>query len=149
MPQDIHRTMWRKVIEIIQSGSVAVTTEIYDEMVHIPGDIGACIIKSKDLLVLEINQSGWDWKSYVQHSTRMNSQYREFIQEYGSGSPRTVGLNDMSIIALAKSLGLPCVSMEGSAMSSPVKRKIPDICRMDGVEHLTFSDFLRREGITI
>jgi len=149
MPQDIHQTMWRKVLEIFKSGSVAVTPEIYDEMVHIPGEIGACIIAHKDSLVLEINQSGWDWKSYVQHSTRMNEQYRGFISDYGSGSPKTVGLNDMSIVALAKSLNLPCVSMEGSAMTSPVKRKIPDICIMDGVDHLTFSEFLRKEGITL
>ena len=149
MPQDIHESMWQKVIAIFQSGCIAVTPEIYAEMVSIPPPMGKCIVECKKSLVLEVNQNGWDWKSYLDESGRMNVQYKEFISEYTTGSPKTVCLNDMTIVALAKALKLPCVSMEGTAMSSPTKRKIPDICKMDGIDHLTFSEFLRAEGIKV
>jgi len=61
----------------------------------------------------------------------------------------TVGLNDMSIIALAKATGLPLVSMESSAGNSPKFKRIPDICALDQIVHLDFNSFLRQEGIKI
>jgi hypothetical protein len=79
----------------------------------------------------------------------MNMEHHKFISEYNGGSKKTVGLNDMSVIALAKSLGLPLVSMEVSVQSSSVKRRIPDVCAIEAVEHLSFSDFLRKERIKI
>ena len=61
-----------------------------------------------------------------------------------------MGLNDISIIALAKALDLPLVSMEKPAsVNATARRKIPDVCRLVQVEHLTFNDFLRREGISL
>jgi hypothetical protein len=52
----------------------------------------------------------------------------------------------MSIIALGKTLSLPVVSMEALIMQPESKnRRIPNICQIETVEHLTFSDFLRRE----
>ena len=65
MPQDIHQSMWRKIIEIFRSGSVAVTTEIFEEMIHIPGDIGACIVGSKSLLVLEVNEAHLTFNDFL------------------------------------------------------------------------------------
>jgi hypothetical protein len=37
--------------------------------------------------------------------------------------------------------------MEEEVTSSSKKRHIPDVCKIEGVEHLTFSDFLRREKL--
>lgn len=149
MPEDIHESMWRKIVSILESDSVAVTTEIYEEMTHISGIVGECVRTNRSSLVLEVNQSGWNWQSYVAHSVRMNSQYKPFISEYSGNSPKTICLNDMTIVALAKTLDLPLVSMEVSVMNSPAKRRIPDICNAEGVEHLDFVGFLRREGIRI
>ena len=67
-----------------------------------------------------------------------------------SGSAKTICLNDLTIIALAKTLGLPVVSMERLVSEGPgtKKRRIPNICKAEGVEHLSFNDFLRREKLT-
>src|SRR5215472_13677212 len=118
MPEDIHDSMWKKICEIIVAGDIAVTKEIYDEMVHIPGAIGACINGNKDKIVLEVNKGHWNWQAYVACSNAMIIRHKAFISEYTGGSPKTVCLNDMSIIALAKSLGLPAVSME-KVVTSP------------------------------
>jgi hypothetical protein len=140
---------WLKVIEVFESGAIAVTQEIYDEMIHIPGTIGGWINANKKTVLLEVNQSGWDSEAYVKHSSDMNAAHHDYISEYTGGSPKTVCLNDISIIALAKALGLPVVSMEVRVMkqSGSTKRRIPDVCDLEKVEHLTFNDFLRREKI--
>src|SRR5829696_7158492 len=49
MPQDIHPTLWKQVEAIVRSGLLAASKEIYDELEHLPGDIGACIKTHRDL----------------------------------------------------------------------------------------------------
>lgn len=149
MPEDIHESMWAKVMEVIAAGKIAVTTEIYQELTHIPGAVGECIKTNKANLVLEVSQGAWDWSQYAQHVAEMNVTHHKFISEYCGGSPRTVCLNDMSIVALAKTLKLPLVNMEASAQPSVEKRRIPDVCVLEGVQPLTFSQFLREAKIKI
>jgi hypothetical protein len=51
---------------------------------------------------------------------------------------------------LAKALGLPLVSSEkktNSDQDSKKRQKIPDICAKEGVQHMSFNDLLRAEGI--
>jgi hypothetical protein len=58
MPTDIRVTMWTNVEAILASGEVAVTKEIYDEMIHIPASVGDCIRKCEAQLVLEVEHLG-------------------------------------------------------------------------------------------
>ena len=100
-------------------------------------------------LVMEVGTKDWEWPKYVEQSTKLNITYHDFISEYSGGSPKTICLNDMTIVALAGALNLPVISMEGRTSNSPNKRRIPDICFSENIEHLTFNDFLRRENIDI
>ena len=125
---------------------VAVTQEIYDEMEHLPGSVGQCIKDNKNSLLLEVGED-WDWGSYIDHLNKMQEDHKDFISEFIGGSKKTVGLTDISIIALAKTLKLPVVSMEVEVTAGSKKLHIPDICRLQSVEHLTFSQFLRKENL--
>ena len=59
-------------------------------------------------------------------------------------------MNDISIIALAKVLALPVVSMETLIRQPEAKwRRIPNVCLAENVEHLSFNDFLRRENVRL
>jgi hypothetical protein len=146
MPEDIHSWMWNRMIEFIKSGAVAVTKEIYDEMVHIGGRIGDCIRANEDIMVLEVNKGDWEWEVYARHVADMQRRYHQFISEYNGGSRRTICLNDLSIIALGKTLGLPVVNMESYIMQIDARvRRIPNVCQSESVEPLTFNEFLRRE----
>ncbi|WP_425906817.1 DUF4411 family protein [Nitrobacter sp. TKz-YC02] len=149
MPEDIHKTMWAGFCERVESGSIATTTEIHSEFCYIPGDVGKRLISSKSLLVLEVGEE-WDWQTYVDHAQRMQVDHKDFISEFTGGSAKTICLNDLTIIALAKTLSLPLVSMERLVPEDPgtKKRRIPNICKAEGVEHLVFNDFLRRENLT-
>jgi hypothetical protein len=114
----------------------------------IQGRLGDCIRSHKPEILMELNDDSWNWQSYVQHGTRVQDDHRDFISEYTKiKSDETVCLNDMTGIALAKCLGLPLVSMETSAVPSPKKKRIPDICNLERIEHLYFVDFLKAEKI--
>ncbi len=77
----------------------------------------------------------------------MQDDHKEFISEYTGGSSKTIGLKDLTIIALGKSLNLPVVSMEIRVRQrSDKKRRIPDICDAEGIKHLSFNDYLRSEN---
>jgi hypothetical protein len=146
-PEDIDDWVWKLVRELIEAGSIAVTVEIYDEMVHVPGQIGDCIRNHRDELVLEIGDSRWNWSRYVSIVRAMQLAHRSYISENIGGSPKTVGLNDISIIALAKALNLPLVSMERMIIGPNTKnQRIPNVCQHEGVQHFDFNDFLRAEN---
>lgn len=147
-PIDIHATVWKKTMEMIEDKKFAVTTEIYTEMEFIQGELGDCVRANKVNLVLEVGDSNWDYSSYINHVNRMRTTYDAFISQAGTASTNTVSVNDISIIALAKTLGIPLVSMEKSAGASPSRKKIPDICALEKVTHLTFNDMLRAEQIS-
>jgi uncharacterized protein DUF4411 len=150
MPEDIHTVLWSHIAKIVEGGKFAVTTEIYEELEHLPGPIGECIKKSKASLQLEIEDSEWDWETYLKHVERMRVTYAEVISENNGNRKNTIGFNDLSIIALAKTLGLPVVSSEKklhAEQDSNKRQKIPDICDKEGVVHMSFNDLLRKEGI--
>ena len=148
MPADIHTSFWNLVSDYLVSGKVAVTKEIYDEMVHIPGPVGDVIRNNEVSMLLEVGQDGWDWAVYVKHVAELQEKYEGVISEYNGGRRNTICLNDISIIALGKALGVPVVSMEAPAIQvSNTKKRIPEVCDLEDVLHYDFSDFLRKEGI--
>ena len=56
------------------------------------------------------------------------------ISEYNGNRKGTVGLNDVSIVALAKTLKLPLISMESNSFQSSItKVRIPGLCSLEGV----------------
>jgi Domain of unknown function (DUF4411) len=146
IPEDIHESLWKRVRKTITDGHVAVTKEIFDEVVLIHGGLGAFLNDKKALVLHEIEKDGWDWKSYVKHAAKMQIDHKAYISEFCGGKKTTVCLNDISIIALAKTLKLPLVSMEKPILDKAAKRRhIPDICASEKVEHMSFSDFCRKE----
>jgi Domain of unknown function (DUF4411) len=129
MPEDIHESIWKHFkATILPSGIIAVTQEIYDEMVpSISGSVGTSLKDNKDNILMEVGEQ-WDWGSYIGHCNRMEDEHRDMISEYAGGSKKTVGLNDISIVALAKTLNIPVVSMEKPVPDRSKKLHIPDVC---------------------
>jgi hypothetical protein len=149
MPEDIHPTLWRKIENIVCSGRLAVTKEILDELLHVKGGIGACLADNQSAMLMEVGEAGWDWSAYIGHNVRMQTDHRAVISEYNGNRKSTVGLNDLTIIALGRTLGVPVVSMESTQPGSAARMRIPQVCAAEGVIHLSFNDFLRREGISV
>ncbi len=146
IPEDIHASLWQKVRDTISTRQVAVTQEIFDEIIRIRGGLGDYLNKSKALILHEVANGSWDWQTYIKHVKKMEVVHKLYIREFCGGSPKTVCLNDISIIALAKTLRLPVLSMEKPVDKSAKKRHIPDICAAEGVTHISFNDFCRKEG---
>ncbi len=149
LPEDVplFRPIWQCVIRTIESGKIGVTAEIYKEMCHITGDVGECIRASKDRLLMEVDDPTWDGANYIAHFNRMRKVHEEWIADYTMKSPaKTICLRDLTAVALAKSLRLPLISSESSAMPSPRHKRIPDICDLENVLPYSFNEFLKLEG---
>ena len=149
MPEDIHRSLWRAVTDRIEAGIFAVSSEVYDELTHIQGQVGECLRANRIALRLEVGDGVWDYPLYISHSVRMQEDHAGVISEYNGGRKSTVCLNDLSNVALGKTLILPVISSEKPLNPPSPWMKIPNLCAAEGVEHLTFNDFLRREGIIL
>lgn len=150
MPADIYVSLWAQIEARITGGDLACTAEIYEELTHLEGPIGDCIKDNEPNLRLEVGDASWDFPTYLEHATRLQVEYAAFLRENHSGKKSTVGLNDLSIIALAKTLALPVISMEkAKAHQSDKWRQIPDICAAEKVPHMNFNDYLRAEGIQL
>jgi|SRR5579872_7307309 len=150
MPEDIHPTIWAKIAELITAGTFAATTEIYEELKHLPGPIGDCLKANAANVQMEIEEEAWDWQTYLTNYAEMEARHYDVISEHNGNRKNTISVNDLTIIALAKTLGLPVVSSEKKTsvdQDSTKRQKIPDICAKEGVEHLSFNDLLRAEGI--
>lgn len=146
MPESIgmYQHIWSHIRTKIEAGVFAVNAEIYDELCRLPGQVGICLRNNKDNLVLEIGEA-WHWERYVENFEEMRLRHQGIISEYNGNRKGTVGVNDVSIVALAKTLELPIISMESrSFQSSNTKVRIPGLCDLEGVEHLTFNDFLTK-----
>lgn len=99
---------------------------------------------------MEVGDESWDWRTYLRHYEEMKLRHEAVISEYNGNRKGTIGLSDLTIIALAKTLGLPVVSSEKKTsvdQDSNKRQKIPDICDKEGVAHLNFNDLLRAENI--
>ena len=148
IPMDVFENLWAFVINRIEVGDIAMTREIFDEVILIDNGFGEIVSENQETVLYEINQDGWDWGNYIEINTEILTDQHDHISEYTSGSPKTVCINDISGISLAKSLGIPMVSGESIThnLNQTMKRKIPDICGAEGVEHMTFNEFLKAEG---
>ena len=149
MPEDIHKRLWSKISNIIHAGKLAATTEIYDELTHLPGPIGEFLKASKGAVQLEVGDAAWDGATYLGHAARMQIDHAPYISENNGNRKNTVCLNDLSIVALGRSLRLPVICSEVPVGPGGKWRKIPNVCQIESVEHITFNDFLRREGIVL
>lgn len=146
IPEDIFLSCWSGVIEMIEAGLFCCNAEVFSEYEHINGNVGECLKSFKTEMVYEIGDDTWDWAAYVDHVARMHDEYRDFISEYNGNRKATIGTTDLSLVALAKTLGLPVVSMEALGPPAATKMRIPALCEAEDVTHLTFQELLRKEG---
>lgn len=148
IPMSLFPGLWVFVKDKIEAGEIAVNKEIFDELILIDSGFGDFIQANKDNILFEVGQDGWDWGAYLETNSNMVLNQHDHISDYNGGSPKTVCLNDVSGVSLAKSLNLPLVSGESPTMNlaQTKKRKIPDICAAERVVHMTFNEFLMAEG---
>ena len=150
MPDDIHVSLWVQICDRVRAGYFATTTEVFEELTHMPGMVGRCLGENEAAIKLEVGAGSWDYTTYIKHLDTLFPKYQAFISGFG-GPQLSLSMADFSIVILAKTLGLPVVSMEIPCAIQPntKKRKIPDVCAAEQVPHMTFSDLLRAEGIRI
>lgn len=150
MPEDIYVSLWTQLCDLVKAGIFASTAEVFEELTHIPGDVGQCIVDHEAEIKLEVGAGNWDYTAYLANFDALHPKYEPFINGTG-GSKMSLSIPDFSIVMLGKTLALPVISMEVACAHnpSPKSREIPDVCTAENVVHMTFNDLLRAEGITI
>jgi hypothetical protein len=151
MPETIFVSLWPKIISRIEAEVFCWNAEISEELAKIPGQVGECLKKHSKSCCFEVAQSHWNWQAYLTCFTDWQITFKQYISEYNGNRKNTIGLNDLSIVALAKTLELPVVSMERRNHTQPSQQKmrIPELCDKVAVKHLSFMEFLQAEGITV
>ncbi len=149
MPPDIHKSMWAAIVGQIEGGIIAVTSEIYSELLAFDVDMpNNCIADNRKKLLLEVGHASWEWASYARLLSHLLDKYHDYLSENQNNSRKTICKNDLTTIALAKSLVLPMVSMENKIAPRAIQKlRIPDVCEREQVEHMWFNDFLRNEKL--
>jgi len=143
--------LWDRVRKTVEDGKIGFNTEIMEELGSITGQLGECLQACAKSCCFEIGNDDWPWEEYIEHVEALKVTYEGVISEYNGNRKGTVGLNDISIIALAKTLNLPVISMEKANVyqQSETKMRIPDVCAAEDVPHIDFNTFLRMEGIKL
>ena len=81
-------------------------------MVHIDGGLGDHVADFKRCAPVRGKRRQMELERLHRQRIRMQVVYRQFISEFNLNRKDTVGLNDISIVGLAKTLNRPLVSME-------------------------------------
>lgn len=151
MPPDIYESLWNTICAFIDSGSFCWNFEIGEELSQIPDPVGSRLSACSSDCCYEVGDDDWDWQTYLGNFQALKVTYQSYISEYNGNRRNTVGLNDVSIVALAQTLGLPIISMEGrtTGQRSEKRIRIPSLCDEIGVPHLDFNQFLRAHGVKI
>ncbi len=135
-PLDVFGSLWTKMADIIDSGTVISCGDVLDELSIGNDDL----VKWAKLRNGAFPTSGADVQRVV----------REILQKYPAlitGTRKSNGA-DPFVIALAKQRGYTLVSDETWAGNGqPVK--IPNVCNAYGVRLIKFVDFLREVKISI
>jgi hypothetical protein len=150
MPEDIHRTLWLNVVLKVQSQIFCWNEEIASELASIRGPVGDALNSCNGSCCYEVGKGSWNWAGYVSTNNAWRKQFQQFISEYNGNRKNTIGLNDLSIVALAHTLRLPVISMESQNLGQPslTKMRIPDLCKAVGIQHYNFTQLCRKESIS-
>lgn len=151
LPAHIYVSLWPQVEEKISQGFFCWNVEIAEELESIFGPVGDTLKACNGDCCMEVGDDSWPWQEYLQTVEAWRVTYKQYISEYNGNRKRTISLNDLSIVAMAKTISLPVVSMEtrNTGQPSTTKLRIPDLCDVENVDHYSFNEFLEAEGVTI
>ncbi|MEQ9814436.1 MAG: DUF4411 family protein [Azospirillaceae bacterium] len=151
MPETIYVSLWGQVVKLIHGHIFCWNYEISVELKSVYGVAGDALKSCNGECCFEVGVGDWGWEEYLAWVESWRKKYNDYISEYNGGRKNTISLNDLSIVALAKTLGRPVVSMEKRNLGPPsaTKMRIPDLCDREGVDHLNFNEFLIAEGVTV
>lgn len=151
LPERVFPTLWVKVRACIENDCFCWNDNIAVELRNFKGAIGDALRNRERFCRYRNGSPNWPYDDYSILLDDWKDKYRQYIREFNKNRKHTIGLADLSIVALAKTLELPVVSMERSNPDNPsmTKLRIPDLCNREDVPHLNFVEFLEAEGVVV
>lgn len=132
-PKDVFEKLFSEIDKRIDAGDIVASDEVKVELEQKDDDILA-YVKTKPGLFLPVDDEQQD------HVTDILSRYPQWIDPAAKKNNA-----DPFAVALGKSKGLTVVSFERNGGAK--KPKIPFVCQEFGVDHLHYTDLLRKLGL--
>lgn len=129
-PRDIYPSVWNKIDELIDNGTIISSREVYDEL-SVGDDALAEWAKEK-------KDSFWPSEVSIQQRVRIILTEHRGLVEGGKKKNNA----DPFVIALAQENKCAVVTEEVRT-NNPLSPKIPDVCEKYGVKYMNFIGFVR------
>lgn len=151
LPVRVFPTLWLKVWDRIENDCFCWNDEIAQEIDRLDDPLRKKLKSREHVCRFRNDSTLWPYGNYSNLILEWERKYSQYIQENHGNRTGTIGRADLSIVALAKTLTLPIVSMERPNTSSPSKTKIriPELCKRENITHLNFVEFLEAEGVVV
>lgn len=151
LPQHVFPTLWQKVGECIANDCFCWNDDIAEQFERLVEPLQSLLKNRERTCRFRDNDVSWPYDKYIALVSEWQTAYKQYISEFNDNRKDTIGLTDLSIVALAKTLTLPVVSMERPNSNQPSEKKIriPELCEREKIKHLTFVEFLEAENIVV
>lgn len=134
---DVFKPQWDFLEDFISRGIVVAPRQVETEL----EEWSRVIPEMKDWL-----KRHRDMFVDVEEDKQLESAKR-ILKEYEVYGESRNYLGDLSVMTLADCMGITALSLEGETPGKAVRRpKIPNVCKEFNIDHVSFSDFLRREN---
>lgn len=130
-PRDVYPSVWNKIDELMESGIIISSMEVYDELSLGDDTLSTwakgrkeCFLASEVSLQERVRRILSDDRGLVEGGKKKNNA-------------------DPFVIALAQEKSCVVVTEEARSSNPETAPKIPDICEKCGVQHINFVGFIR------
>jgi hypothetical protein len=132
-PPDVFRSVWDKLAEVVEAGTVRAPMEVMRELERQSDPLFEWVTRIPALFV-ELDTA---------HAVRCKDIVNAFPNLVKPNSPKSQA--DPFVIGMAELAGVPVVTYETRAKANAAP-KIPNVCDARGVPCIGFVDVLRAEG---
>lgn len=134
-PPDVFPTLWQKLSECIEAGTVKCSEEVFVELAKKEDDLHQWIKVRKDALVVRIDDT------IQNHVVALLEEYPRLVD-----TQRQRSQADPFVIATAMALGSSTVVVTGEKPGGGKSPKIPDVCAAKAIQCIPFLEMLRLLG---
>lgn len=134
---DVFAIQWARIEELMGNGGIVAPRQVEQELLAWDRAIEgmASWVRSHRRMFFDVEMS-----AQLQSAKRI-------VNAYPAYASNTNYLGDLSVITLADCMGIAVLTLEGRKETNSKKRpKIPNVCQEFGIDCVSVTGFLRREG---
>jgi hypothetical protein len=133
-PPDVFPTLWRRIEELIDAGTIMASEEVYVELAKKDDDLHAWIQRRKVML--------------VPPDEAIQRKVSELLGKYPRLVDTLKGRSQADPFVIATAIERDAVVVTGELTGTSQKPKIPYVCQVENVRCITFLEMIRELNLT-